>query len=272
MLRKSLSAVLWRRHVVRCILLCVGATSCKHVYYVPPAQHVSLFQNEGEWRATTALGYGEESNTFDAQGSYALTDRFAVMSGLQLAWGGRKNDSSNWGQGYLLDAAFGYYKPLNKYLVFEVYGGFRHGFQQHYYAAGRFSLSGDMQLQTFGQFVQPSLGLTFRQADFAVTSGIQHLAFYDFKAKERLPSPDYLDGLLRQTSGLFWEPGLTARVGWQQLQFQFQFVRMVPLTDVSVTLDDFKYSLGISYALTKRAKTARTTARPPSRRGDKRFF
>ncbi len=253
-------------------LFLLVSTGCQHVYYVPPAQHVSLFQNEGEWRATTALGAADESNTFDAQGSYALSDRFAVMSGLQLAWGGQRNDSSDWGQGYLLDAAFGYYKPLNQYLVFEVYGGLRHGFQQHHYAQGSWNaMDGDMQLQSFGQFVQPSLGLTFRHVDLAMTSGLQHLAFYDFSTMNRFPDPNYMDGLLRRTSGWFWEPGLTARVGWQQLQLQLQFVRMVPLTDLSVTVDDFKLSIGLSYAFTQRSKLTSIKVKPPSRRGDKRF-
>lgn len=262
----------WGIRLLGWVLLGLMGTACQHVYYVPPAQHVSLFQNEDEWRATTVLGFADECNTFDVQGSYAITDRFAVMSGLQLAWGGTKSDTSEWGEGYLFDAAFGYYKPLNKYLIFEVYGGLRHGFQRHYYLQSQLSpfLPGDMQLQTFGQFVQPSLGLTFKHVDFALTSGFQHLAFYNFRTKGSFPTADYMSPLLRQTSGWFWEPGITWRAGWQELQLQFQFVRMVPLSDVSVTLDDFKISLGISYALTKRTKNT-MPARPASRRGDKRF-
>jgi hypothetical protein len=58
------------------------------------------------------------------QAAYSVAGNIGVMTNFMSAKGGYiSDDNEDWGKGNYLGAAIGYYKLIEKYCVFEIYGG-----------------------------------------------------------------------------------------------------------------------------------------------------
>jgi len=66
-------------------------TGCTHYYYVPTSKNIPLFREKNEYRATVAVGGGDETSTMDIQASYSITDKLAMMTNFMIAKGGDKS-------------------------------------------------------------------------------------------------------------------------------------------------------------------------------------
>ncbi len=68
----------------------------------------------------------------EIQADYSVADNIGVMTNFMSAKGGDVSyDNEDLGKGNYLEAAIGYYKPIEKYSVFEIYGGVCGGNQHH---------------------------------------------------------------------------------------------------------------------------------------------
>jgi hypothetical protein len=236
------------------IVFLFAFTSCSHYYYIPPTQNIPLFTEKKEIRATASLGGGDEINTFDLQAAYAITNRFAVMSNFMHGNGGSSSDG---GKGNYIDAGFGYYKPLEKHLIFEIYGGMGFCNQQHSYgeSSGGTTISkGNADLSYTKIFLQNSVGVTTKILDIALTNRCSFIAFN--KIKNRIDTLHfeyfYLDTIAKNKKSVLLEPSLTLRAGWKRIKLQVQFIYAANLSHPNLRFEDSKPSIGITYMFPER--------------------
>ena len=161
------------------VLLC----SCSHYYYVSNVQNVPLFREKNEYRISGIYAVGDETTCAEVQAAYSVTGKIGIMADFMTAKGGKVSDN-NWGKGNYFDGAIGYYKPLGKSGVFEIYGGLGGSTQHHEYTILNFnggtiynSYGGKSDLSFLKAFVQPSIGLTYKSFDIAVSTRISRISF-----------------------------------------------------------------------------------------------
>ena len=76
------------------ILISVLVTGCTQYYYVPNIQNVPLFREKNEYRATVAIGAGDESSCTEIQTAYSVTDNIGVMANFMTAKGANSSNSN----------------------------------------------------------------------------------------------------------------------------------------------------------------------------------
>ena len=211
--------------------LVILLSGCSHYYYVPNVQNVPLFQEKNQYRFSGIVGVGDESTCIELQSAYSISNQIGVMANFMHASdkrsSGDNSSVNNSATGNYFEGALGYYKPLGKSGVFEVYGGLGMGGQHHRYAS-YFSESGstdygssDLFLAKF--FVQPSLGLTYDFFDLAFSTrlySVNYLSVRDHTFGDSYISENL--SALSSKSHFFLEPALTLRGGWKSVKVQFQ--------------------------------------------------
>jgi len=178
---------------------------------------------------------------------------------------GIDNNEESWAKGTYLDAAIGYYKPLHKSGVFEIYGGVGGSKQQHQYRSEIYDPgnpaynnlnAGTSDLSFIKIFVQPSIGMTFNGFDFAFSTRFNRLSFNKTDNQiDKLSNKYEFDKLYAtaQTKNyMFFEPALTIRAGWKNLKVQLQGATASYLNNDHYHFDQYHISIGLYVAIAKR--------------------
>jgi hypothetical protein len=232
-------------------ILLIAMTSCNHYYYIQPTHNVPLFKEKDEFRASISFGKGDETSTVDMQAAYAISDKFALMTNYMLAWGeGGYIDSLDMGKGQYIDAAFGYFKPIGKHGVFEIFQGLGSSQQHHEYF-----FEGTSDLSFTKVFIQPSIGLTYNAIDVAFTSGFSNINFY--KVNNQITNPNgseyaSVDLISKNKNAFLFEPSLTLRGGKNRVKLQVQAGFSQNLSNTNLAFETFKLSGGITFAFGQR--------------------
>ena len=238
------------------MFLAVLLSSCTHYYYVANVQNVPLFREKNEFRFSGTAGNGDESNYIELQSAYSISDKIGIMANFMSASGGAVSDNS-YGKGNYLDGAIGYYKPIGKSGVFEIYGGLGGSRQHHQYEKNS---TADLSFTKL--FVQPSFGLTFKPFDIAFSTRICRLAFNSTDNNSYLYNPNNLSSDRRNElntvvnkNHFFLEPALTIRAGWKnvKLQFQAEYANVSGREDLNF-VEKQHISLGLIFAIADRYK------------------
>jgi hypothetical protein len=216
--------------IFTCMLLSLIGYGCSHYYYVPNIQNVPLFREKNEYRISGIYAEGDKSSSIEVQSAYSLTRNIGISANFLTAWGGEPPDKS-YGKGYYFDGALGYFKPLGKYSIFEIYGGIGGCGQHHQYVSQLYNQSSGIYYQSLGtsdlsfvrSFVQPSFGVTFTYLDAAFSARISRLSFTNID-NHIYGNQDLSDELynLSGKSHFFLEPAITLRAGWDVVKLQFQ--------------------------------------------------
>jgi len=242
----------------------VVCCSCSHYYYVPNVQNVPLFREKNEYQFSGAYGLGTETSCLEVQGAYSVTGNFAVQANFMSAKG-IDNHEDSWAKGSYLDAAIGYYKPLRKSGVFEIYGGVGGSKQHHQYrndiyipgTPGYGILSaGTSEVSFIKLFVQPSVGMTFKGFEFAFSTRFNWLTFNqtDNNIDKLLNEHEFekLNATAQTKNFLFFEPALTIRGGWKYLRVQLQGATASYLNNENYHFDQYHLSIGLNVAIANR--------------------
>ena len=238
--------------------------SCSHYYYVPNVQNVPMFREKNEYRLSGTYGLGTETSCLEVQGAYSVTGNFAIMTNFMSAKG-IENSAESWAKGSYLDAAIGYYKPLHKSGVFEIYGGVGGSKQHHQYRSEIYD-PGNPAYNNFNAgtsdesfikiFVQPSIGMTFNGFDFAFSTRFNRLSFNktDNHIDKLLNDHEFekLNTTAQTKNFLFFEPALTIRGGWKYLKVQLQGATASYLNNEHYHFDQYHISIGLNVAIAKR--------------------
>ena len=217
--------------------------SCTHYYYAPNMHNVPLFQEEKEMRIAVAKSGGDEFKGVEFQGAYSFTKNFGVMANGFFV---NTQEGGEYGKGKLVELGAGYFKPLNKYFVFETYGGFGWGKAENQYAPG-FTSTANFERY----FIQPAIGFTSNWFDVAISSRICGL-YYD-KVDHNISSNSYeiedLDYIEDHTSSYLFEPALTVRGGWKYVKVQLQLGYSHNLNNPELQQEKLNANIGLYFSL-----------------------
>jgi hypothetical protein len=226
--------------------------SCTHYYYVPNTQNVPLFMEKNEYRASLSIGGGGESEAVDGQFAYSVTNHFAVMTNFMYAQGG-KDSGNNWAKGKFIEGAIGYYKPFKTNGVFEIYGGYGGGNQHHQYGEDNIN-RGKSDLSFTRIFLQPSVGITFKGFDFALSTRVCRLDFnkIDFQTATHGSAFHEMDAIAHNKTSYLLEPAFTIRGGWKYVKLQFQLMSSKNLTNPNLNFEPSRISFGVYFTIADR--------------------
>jgi hypothetical protein len=244
------------------ILLVLSLSSCTHYYYIPNTKNVPLFRKSQEYRFSAATGGGETINNVDFQGAYAITDNIAVMSNYMKAKAGNKTEES-WGEGRYFESAVGYYKPVFKKAVVEVYGGAGFSNQYHEYD-GRNNMYNPSNpvsngIATFSDlsynklFIQPSFGFNTVYFDIAYTLGFSRVNFHKVSHNIYKEYSEYsiVQEIANNKTVYLLEDAVTLRVGWKYIKLQLQFQNVRQLSKPEFQFEKSAGSLGLMFSFAK---------------------
>ncbi len=234
--------------------------SCTHYYYVPNAQNVPLFKEKNEYRLSANYGLGDESSCAEIQAAYSPTSNIGITANFISAQG-QDRSRPNKGQGYYIEGAAGYYRPLSNSAVFEIYGGLGSGNQHHtYYDIYNNQSNGTSGMSFNRLFVQPSIGLAFDEFDIAFSTRICKLSFYGIKNNIFNNTFEY--DALRAISGrnyFFAEPAITVRGGYKNFKVQCQGVFSGNLNSPPGEFgEEFHFSIGMYFTIAERYRSNHT--------------
>lgn len=231
--------------------------SCTHYYYVPPTQNVPLFKEKNEVRVNANVSNDIGTGT-DIQAAYAFSKQFALMANYSTV----KDEAEDAnGKGSYFDMAIGYYKPIQKHFVFEVYGGIGKSNQHHQYTNETYqyyeaSKGGTSELSFIKVFIQPAFGITSNAFDVAVALPLSNVSFRNIKNGTTAGSTNdqMLKAISANKNSLLFEPSLTVRGGWKYLKIQLQVLASKKLNDPELSFFDYRSSVGLSFAFAERFK------------------
>ena len=249
------------------LFLSIITAGCTHYYYVANIQNVPLFREKNELHLSGSLGSGENSFSTEVQAAYSFPSNIGIMTNFMTARGGTHETDRNWARGNYIEAAVGYYKPVQEYFVFEIFGGYGGGSQKHNYVNSSFDIysftttrhhSGTSELSSNKLFIQPSAGMTFKAFDIAFSTRINRLNFN--RTINRIDPQlnkyehDIVDAIDQKRTYIFLEPALTLRAGWENIKFQLQAGFSGNSNDPEVQFENYHITLGLAFTLAERYK------------------
>ena len=208
--------------------LLLFAGSCAPVY-VPNTINTPLLSNQGEFQASFNLGLAG----FDPQFSYAVTDHIGVM--VNGSFANRTSDSTdNFHKHRFVEAGSGYFQKIGTSGRFETYGGAGFGRLQAEYDNELWMTHSDVNCLRF--FVQPAVG-----ASTDIFDGSLAARFVVLNLKQES----------KNSTGIFVEPAITAKVGYQYAKAVFQFGLAIPLNknNMEFNYQPFIFSVGMQATL-----------------------
>ncbi len=274
MSRKQLKTTTMKKSKSIILFLAGLLSSCcsPHYYYIPNVQNVPLFKEKNEYRASVEVGVGSYFSNKEVQAAYSITDKIAIMANFMSF---KNVNNGNVANGKYFDAAVGYYKPLGKSGVFEVYGGFGTGNLHDQYNPYNVYDTTGLILQSYNQisslsftkiFLQPSIGLTFKGFDIALSTRICGLYFNKINNQiidNHQPNSDCnqndferVNMLAHNKNWYFIEPALTIRGGWKyvkaQLQAGISTINLYRPNQYGGLFDPFNFNMGLYITIAKR--------------------
>ncbi len=202
-------------------------TSCQTTYVSNPA-NIPLLSQDGEFQG----GLGVGPNGFNLQTVWAPVEHLALMG----------NASTYTISDSILEPDFrrtygeigaGYWTRLNKYLRFETFAGTGWG------------ITGEFPQRDLYRryFFQPNIGASTRYYDLGFSP---RLSIVRFVEQRGVATPIETD-----RSGVFLEPIIQGRVGYEEFKFQLQIGPTLSLDDAQFDFRRWNVSIGVSLTLGK---------------------
>lgn len=209
-------------------LLLLSLAGCQTMY-VPNQPQVPLMSEGDETQVTLNIA----TNGYGGQFAYSPYYHWAVIANANTFNVVQDtNFDVKYRQSYA-EVGTGYYTRLNKFARMEVLFGLGTG------SVG----FDDVRDRYRRAFVQPSIGFSGPFVDAGLTTRIAYVNYYQHKENGGTAP-------LRQ-NGLFLEPAITARAGYEQMKFQGQFGLGIPLGDPDFSFKRVFFGLGIHITFAK---------------------
>jgi hypothetical protein len=229
------------------ILFILG--SCTHYYYAPNIHNVPLLQNKKDARFLIAQSNGGEINSTEIQGAYAVSDKIGVTANTMFSSSKNNKDSTDRGNGGLIELGVGYFKPINTtHFIFESYLGLGGGSIHN-----TFQNNQTIHTSVSRFFIQPALGYSRKHIQLALSAKLcgvnlsKPTGYSNLESNQRI----HLDYVGSHPFSLMFEPAFTIRAGWNNLKLQFQYGISTNLNNPELSQGESNMSLGIYFELNK---------------------
>jgi len=225
------------------ILSVFSVFACSPKYYSPTTQQVTLFEEEGDIN----LSVTGDGTKYEAQAAYAFTDRYAAAINFSRFVPVEVNDADR-GSGYMFELGPGYYTSVGEDFIFEAYGMLGIGAFENQFSNpfDTLTLGGTISANALRLGVQPSFGYKRDNFSVALSSRIANLTYTEIDGNLIVDGVDQITYLKDNRNNFFIEPALTFRIGFEQVQLQFQYATSFNLNNPDLPRDRNMISLGIN--------------------------
>ena len=214
-------------------LFALLSSSC-HLLYLPNQVNAPMLTDKNDLSGNISLGL----SNLNLQAAYSPVKNV----GLMINYAGGKDinsDNDNISNSYsFIEFGAGYYKPIGKSLLFDIYGGYGVGDAKTFDAVWDESTTINGKYSRI--FIQPSITFSVSEA-FDANLAIRPV----FILMEKTT-----DNYTRTQSGsTFLEPVLTLKYGWKYIKIINQLGFSLPTQQVDYAFNPFILSVGINFQL-----------------------
>jgi hypothetical protein len=238
------------------LLFC--SCSYPHFFYAPVAQNVPLNDSSNEFTGLVAGSFGAENECFEAQAGYSFPAHIALTASY-LTGGTHHNPGSveDYSKINHFEGAIGYYKPFGNIGVFELYGGFGGGRQNHVFAYDEYTggliwvwrADGKADLNYSQIFMQPNIGVKLKWFEGAFSCRLSRLDYKDLTYSATTGHITELNDLKATDKMFLLEPAFTFRAGSPSLKVQMQLVLSSNLTNRNLLTEVVRINFGLHFTL-----------------------
>ena len=208
------------------LLLATSLFGCSHQYYTSNVQQAPMFTEKNQWQATGSASFGNEVQATDIGVAYSAGSHVAVMA--DVNWiRGTWSDNNDYSRSGYAEFAVGYFTKIDKYGVFEIYGGLGRNGQHHQY--GFDSVTSDLNYTKY--FIQPLIGFKKGRIQAGFSFRVSQINYTErTRVGGNANTVNDYEKFPDQSSYTLIEPAFTFRVGGENVKFQFQRQLTSPLT------------------------------------------
>jgi hypothetical protein len=193
--------------------------------YVPNVINAPMLTNKREVQLALHAG----TAGFDPQFAYAITNHLGVM--LNGSFMNSTSDSTNnYHKHGFGELGLGYFMPIGQRGKFEAFGGVGSGKIQALYENSLWTSRSNVSITRY--FIQPTIGITSKLIDAGFSTRISIVNLHNYAAS---------------STGIFAEPAITAKLGWDHLKVVGQLGISVPFDSENnqINYQPLLISLGI---------------------------
>jgi hypothetical protein len=245
---KNLITVFWT------IPFLLTGCSFPHYYYTPNIQSVPLFEEKNEFSGLVAGSFGTNA-CLELQGGFAFPGHVALLTNFMT--GGIDRSSSTYTD-YMkinyFEGALGYYNSYENNLVFEIYGGYGGGSQNHAFSHTVYdnwliptvTSDGMADINYSKIFIQPDFGFRIKNFSAAFSCRVSRLYYTDltFDSQYRIEELHLFE---QNKDQWFLEPAFTMRGGVESVKFMIQFGFAANVTNPDMKYEKFRFCLGAGF-------------------------
>ena len=247
---KNLVTVFWT------ITFLLSGCSFPHYYYTPNIQSTPLFKGKYEFSGLVAGSFGTNA-CLELQGGLAFPGHVALLTNFMT--GGIDRSSSTYTD-YMkinhFEGAVGYYNSYENNFVFEIYGGYGGGSQDHAFSHTVYdswhiptvNSDGTAEINYSKIFIQPDFGFRNKYFSAALSCRVSRLYFTDITFdSEYRRSELYL--IEQNREQWFLEPAFTIKGGAESVKFMIQLGFAANVTNPDMKYEKFRFCLGAGFNL-----------------------
>jgi hypothetical protein len=209
--------------IAACVILVLN--SCAPAY-VPNVINAPLLTNRGEVQAAINAG----TSGVDPQFAYAISNHIGMM--VNGSFENQTSDTTNnFHKHSLIEIGAGYYTYFGTRMKFETFGGMGFGKLQAEYDNNMWVSRSDVNCSRY--FIQPTIGFTTKVFDAGISSRFVLVNLHQQSGKSN--------------TGLFMEPAITAKLGYDHIKALMQLGVSMPLNSnkLEFSYQPFLFSIGL---------------------------
>jgi hypothetical protein len=217
-----------------------------------------MFTEENLFSGTIAGSVGEVNNSIEIQAGLSLPGHVAFTANY-MAGGTRhiRDNISDISKVSYFEGAAGFYTSFSDKGLFEIYGGYGKGSQNHTFAYKEYDgflswtwiRDGTANLSFSKLFIQPDIGLKINSFEGAFSCRLSKLNLTNIDVYNTVHRLDQLNTLKQNNNPWLLEPALTIRGGSKSVKAQVQIILSKSLSGADLLFENVRFSFGLHFNL-----------------------
>ena len=231
------------------------STSCSfRNYYTPNVQNVPMFTEKKIFSGDISGSVGTANSSLEILAGLSLPSHMALTANYMA--GGNKHNISDILKVSYFEGTAGFYTTFKDDAVFEVYGGFGKGSQNHTFANEKYIgqlnwtwvPDGTAYLSFSKLFIQPDIGFKNKWIEGAFSCRLSKLNFINIDVNNTVYHLNELNTLKQNTEPWLFEPAFTFRGGSKSVKVQMQIIFSRNLSNADL-FEHLRFSAGLHFNL-----------------------